>query len=115
MKPQRIARTAALALALGALVTTSAVARPLPAGPDEPAQDMRLPDTRDYAQGRGTFNSPDVLVVKVREQPAPAAADGIDWGDAGIGAGTLLGLSLVGAGGALFVVQRRHAHVRAGT
>jgi hypothetical protein len=73
-------------------------------------QDLRSPDARDAAEGRGTYNSPDVVIVKV-PQPSPAAAPepsgGIDWADAGIGAGSLVGLSLIGLGGALVIVHRR--------
>ena len=47
------------------------------------------------------------MVVKVPE-PVPAAG-GIDWADAGIGAGALLGLMLLGLGGSLAVVHRRQA------
>lgn len=73
----------------------------------QPPQDLRNPDTVDFANGRGTYNSPDVVVV---EAPAPApepTATGIDWEDVGIGAGGLLGASLLALGGALLVVQRR--------
>ncbi len=71
-------------------------------------QDLRSPDTRDYAEGRGTYNSPDVTVVKIPEPaPASSAGGGLDWGDAGIGAGGLLGLSLVALGGTLAVLHRR--------
>ncbi len=77
-------------------------------------QDMRSPDTRDVAAGRGTYNSPDVVIVKVPQAspaaaPGPSSAGGIDWADAGIGAGSLLGLSLIGLGGALVIVHRRRA------
>jgi hypothetical protein len=37
----------------------------------QPPQDLRSPDTRDFADGRGTYNSPEVVVVKA---PAPVAA-----------------------------------------
>ena len=47
-----------------------------------------------------------MTVVKL-PQPAPAAERGIDWGDAGIGAGTLFGVMVVGLGGAMAVVHRR--------
>jgi hypothetical protein len=77
--------------------------------PGGPSQDLRNPDTIDAAAGRGTFNAPEVLVVKVPEPAAPVADGGIDWMDAGIGAGTLFGLVLVAAGGSLLVVHRRHA------
>ena len=49
--------------------------------------DLRTPDTRDAAEGRGTFNAPEVALIEVPTS-SPAAADGMDWGDAGIGAGT---------------------------
>jgi hypothetical protein len=73
----------------------------------QPPQDMRNPDTVDYANGRGTFNAPEVVVV---DAPAPVAEPvtaGIDWEDVGIGAGGLLGVTLVGLGGALALVHRR--------
>ena len=66
--------------------------------------DMRSPDVRDAAEGRGTFNAPEVVVVKSQ---APAPASGIDWADAGIGAGTTFGLVLLGLGAALLTVHRR--------
>src|SRR4051794_20828783 len=69
--------------------------------------DLRSPDTRDAAEGRGTFNAPAVTVVRV-PQPTPAA-DGIDWRDAGIGAGALLGMIALGVAGSIVVVRRRHA------
>jgi hypothetical protein len=49
------------------------------------------------------------MVVKLRE-PASApvsTADGIDWSDAGIGAGVLLGLAVIALGGAFAVAHRR--------
>jgi hypothetical protein len=76
---------------------------------DVPARDLRNPDTRDYAEGRGTYNSPEVVVV---ESPSPVTqptAGGIDWEDVGMGAGALLAIALLGAGGALAVVHRRGA------
>ena len=43
-------------------------------------------------------------------KPAPQpVADGMDWADAGIGAGGLLGLVLVAAGGTLVIAHRRSA------
>jgi hypothetical protein len=73
-----------------------------------PRQDLRSPDTRDYAEGRGTFNAPEVTVVKLA-QPAPASDGGIDWGDVGIGAGSVLGLALLALGGTFAVVHRRQS------
>jgi hypothetical protein len=70
------------------------------------SQDLRSPDARDGAVGRGTPDAPDVRVVRVTE-PAPAADGGIDWGDAGIGAATLLGLMLLGVAVATMIRHRR--------
>ena len=80
----------------------------------QPRQDLRSADARDAAEGRGTYNSPDVMIVKVSQPspakaPDPSSAGGIDWADAGIGAGSLLGLSLIGCGGAFVLVHRRRA------
>ena len=82
-----------------------------PAGRDigtpTPAQDLRHADTRDYAEGRGTYNSPDVVIVRAPAATEPVATGGVDWQDVGIGAGGMLSLALIGAGGALVVVRRR--------
>jgi len=55
------------------------------------------------------FSAPDVTVVKIADPPPTA---GFDWSDAGIGAGGLLGLILVGLGGTLVVTHRRHSRMR---
>jgi hypothetical protein len=68
-------------------------------------QNLRSADTNDAAAGRGTFSAPDVTVVRVSEPTQPSS--GLDWGDAGIGAGSVLGLILLGLGGALAAVHRR--------
>jgi hypothetical protein len=71
-------------------------------------QDLRSPDAIDAAAGRGSDRSPDVMVVRLPvETPATATADGLDWQDAGIGAGGLFALGLIGLGGTLVVVHRR--------
>jgi hypothetical protein len=72
----------------------------------EPVVDMRTPDAKDHGEGRGTFSTPDVTVVKVVD-PAPTST-GFDWGDAGIGAGGLLGLVLIALGATAAVAHRRH-------
>jgi hypothetical protein len=66
---------------------------------------MRTADAKDHGQGRGTFSAPDVTVVKVID-PAPTAT-GFDWGDAGIGAGGVLGLALIALGGTAIVAHRK--------
>jgi hypothetical protein len=86
--------------------TTAAVVSPS-ASASAPTRQFLSPDARDRAERRTT---PDVLVVSA---PTPAAAPttatsgGINWADAGLGAGGVLGLALMSAGGAL-VAMRRH-------
>jgi hypothetical protein len=75
-------------------------------------RDLRSRDTRDFADGRGTYSAPEVVVVKAPAVARPTAT-GIDWEDVGIGAGGLLGASLIALGGALLVVQRGGARAQA--
>lgn len=106
----RLTRSAALGLALAALAAPSAIAQQDLRSPDTrdaalaaegPFQDLRSPDTRDHADGRGTFNAPEVTVVKVPANDAPApSASALDWRDVAIGAGAALGLMLLAFGGA---------------
>jgi hypothetical protein len=129
MTQHQLTRTAALAMAIAALAAPSAIARSDVSSPTPPVagevqqdkrspdatdaatpapttpQDKRSPDARDAAEGRGAWNSPEVVVVKLVDV---APARGFDWADAGIGAGALLGLILLVVGGALVVVHRRH-------
>jgi hypothetical protein len=118
MNRHRLAHSAALGLALAALAASTASAntvdlrsRPgtssLAGTTSAPRQDLRSPDTRDYAEGRGTFSAPEVTVVKVTEPSPPGA--GLDWGDAGIGAGGMLGLIVLALGSSLAVVHRRQS------
>jgi hypothetical protein len=129
MNTKRLTHSAALGLALAALavpaaaasqdlrnpdqVTPSAGARPELITPAVHArQDLRSPDTIDAAAGRGTDASPDVLVVRVPvESPSASPADGLDWQDAGVGAGALFALGLIGLGGTLLVVHHRRGAV----
>jgi len=132
---RRLTRSAAVGLALAALAAPAALADPHASdayaraeaaqtqdlrSPDardaaaraDAKQDLRSPDSRDAAEGRGTYTAPNVMIVKV---PEPVQADdGLDWADAGIGAGGLFGLVLIGLGGALAAVRRRHAHATPG-
>jgi hypothetical protein len=106
----RLTRSAALGLAIAALAAPAAFADPHAQDPNYPFegvgyQDLRSPDARDAADGRGTFNAPEVTIVKVpANSPAPAA-DGLDWSDVGIGAAGVLGLTLIALGGAFAVVK----------
>ena len=107
----RLTRSAALGLAIAALAAPAAIADPHAQDPNYPIQgatyqDLRSPDARDAAEGRGTFNAPEVTIVKVPAAPAPApVADGLDWNDVGIGAAGVLGLTLIALGGAYAVVK----------
>jgi len=116
MRHHRLTRSTATGLAVVALAVPTAAAQSQDlrspdardaAGAAQVQQDLRSPDSRDAAEGRGTFSAPDVTVVKL-QQPSPAAAGGVDWGDAGIGAGALLALILLGLGSTLAVLHRRH-------
>jgi hypothetical protein len=115
MRHNRLTRSTAPGLALAA---SSAVAQPDLRSPDtrdtalasteaNARHDLRSPDTRDGAEARDTFSAPEVTVVNLH-QPSPSAAGGIDCGDAGIGAGTLLDVILLGLGSTLAVLNRRH-------
>jgi hypothetical protein len=130
MHHHRLTRIATLALAIGALSAPTAIAQQDLRSPDAidaaqqarqnlrspnaidaagtaaPQQDQRSPDARDAADGRGAYNTPEVVFLKA---PHPAHTGGLHWADAGIGAGALLGLILLALAGALLVVHRRHA------
>ena len=110
MSLHRITVVAALGLVFAALAAPAALAQQDLRNPDtrdlaEAATlDLRNPDTREVAEAGGT--SPEVTVVKV---PVATGAEsgGLDWGDAGIGAGAMLGLVLLAAAGILAVSHRR--------
>lgn len=102
----RLTRSAALGLAVAALASPTAIAQQDLRSPDARdaaraatvQQDLRSPDARDAAEGRGTFNAPEVTVVKVPQtEPAPSASP-LDWRDVAIGAGAALGLVLLAMG-----------------
>jgi len=117
----RLSRSVAIGLALAAL-TTPAVAAPQDLrSPDTrdagrvtevqrtpPRRYFASPDARDYAEGRGTFNAPEVMVVKVPATATPeltSSASALDWNDVAIGAGAALGVMLLAIGGSLAVRQ----------
>lgn len=70
--------------------------------------DLRSPDVRDAARGRGTASAPQIVVMKV-SRPQVSGSGGLDWTDAGIGAGAVFGLVLLGAGATLVVAHRGRA------
>ena len=118
MSSHRITRTAGIALSIAALAAPSALAdnppqslvspdaRDAAAGRDT-SQRLVSPDAQDAAAGRGTFSAPVVTVVKV---PAVAtdhgSGGGIQWTDAGVGAGGMLGIILLAGGTAALVAHR---------
>jgi hypothetical protein len=120
MNHHRLIRSAALGLTIAAVAAPTAVAQQDLRSPDardaarsadtrqsQPRQDLRSPDTRDHAVGRGTFNAPEVTVVRVTAPSPPSA--GLDWGDAGLGAGGMLALILLGVGSTVVVLHRRQS------
>ena len=115
MSHHRLTRSAAVGLALAALTAPTAAAQQQDLrSPDardaasvgQTPPDLRSPDTRDAAAGRGTFSAPHTVIKVPQSTPS---AGGMDWDDAGIGAGALLALIALGVGGAIAVVRRRHA------
>ena len=113
MRPPRSTHAAALGLVLAALAPPAAMAGQDHRSPDarDPftapavATDLRSPDTRDAAEGRSAAGSPSVLVVRMAQQRP--ASGGMDWGDAGFGAGGALAVLVVAAGGTIAVQRRR--------
>jgi hypothetical protein len=77
--------------------------------PARPSQDLRSADSRDAAEGRGTFSAPEVTVVTVPEPSVRGSAPsaGLDWTAAGIGAGGTLAIVLLVLASTLTVVRRR--------
>jgi hypothetical protein len=111
----RSTQAIALGLVLAALAPATAFAGSDLRSPDArdpfvaPAAatpDLRSPDARDAAAGRSAAGSPSVLVVKVPQHQS--AGGGLDWGDAGIGAGGAVAVLALAAGGTLVVQRRRH-------
>ncbi len=105
----------ALGLVLAALAPATALASSDLRSPDarDPfvapaatARDLRSPDARDAAAGRSAAGSPSVLVVRIPQHRS--AGGGIDWGDAGIGAGGAVAVLALTAGGTLALQRRRH-------
>jgi hypothetical protein len=120
MSLHRITAYAALTLVLASVAAPSAVGQQDLRNPDTRdaadvlstdlgsplSTDLRNPDTREVADDGGA--TPKVTVVEV-PVASPSAEAGLDWGDAGIGAGAMLGLTLLAVAGALTVMHRRSA------
>ena len=116
--PRRLTKWVAPALVVGALAAPTARAQSVqdmrsPDARDAAARvqsdpDLRSPDVRGTARGRGAASAPQILVMRV-SRPKGSGSGGFDWADAGIGAGGLLGLVLLGVGAALVVAHRGRA------
>jgi hypothetical protein len=113
----RIATAVALALALAASIAPAASADPQPLARAEAAiantstHPTATPATcGDVCSGHG-YGNVDVVALspRVRQTPTAAPNAGFDWSDAGVGAGGMLALILIGTGGAL-TVARRSSH-----
>jgi hypothetical protein len=132
MRHHRLTRSAALGRALVALAAPTAAAQPQdPPSRDardstpaaQIALDLRTPDARDAAADRpvghaideaqnrashGTAAPTSSVDIVTPAPPVQSTDPSFDWGDAGIGAGILLTLILLGLGSTLAVVHRRH-------
>ena len=107
----RTATLAALVLALIAIVTPAASADPQPLAKAEAAMAAAEPSAgtpvvRPNPDEQDSGARPTSVTVHVT---APSA--GFDWGDAGVGAGSILALTLIGLGGGLAVTRRRNHRV----
>ena len=104
-------RMIATVLAIGAILAPNAQAGLFSTGADPKGAGQQ------EAQGfLRIYSRPDKSIIRVTTPGiAPQAVvrittppNGFDWGDAGIGAGVMAGLTLLGAAGAV-TVRRRHA------
>ena len=110
----RALKSLAVALAAIPLAASSA------AGGQTPAVDLRSPDAQDAARPAHTIRAVDLRSPDARDAALPvglgpltpvsssqvveaADSEGFDWGDAGIGAGGVFTLMLIGLGGAVAV------------
>jgi hypothetical protein len=109
-----VACTLVCALAMPAVssaqdVRGSAATSSLAGSTSTPSQDLRAPDSRDAASGRGTLGAPAAAVVKLPEPPQAAPVRGnptIDRDGGLYVVVALLGLFLLAVGGTA-VAQRR--------
>ena len=114
-------RALALAAAGLALTASPALARPdYPAAPVASSViDMRSPDAKDAADAQAigtsspagtTSSSPQVAPTAERPTVEPVKADaGFDWGSAGMGAGAVFAVTLIGLAG-VAVMRRDPMH-----
>jgi hypothetical protein len=93
---RRLTTTAAVVLAAGAAASPALAAT-------QPRQDLRMPDTRDVAEGRVAPASPAPVVVRVQR----GSDSGLSWDSAVIGAIGGAGVLACASGGVLLVARRR--------
>ena len=98
MRTRRLTTTAAIVLAAGATASPA-----LAGGTGAPRQDLRMPDTRDVAEGRLPATPARPVVLRIES----GTDNGLNWDSAAIGALAGIGL-LVSAGGSVLLVTRRH-------
>ena len=117
---QRIARAAALTLALTAIAASPASATPPPANPgpcsevcsgsgydSRASRPAATPTTIGPGSDVSSTNGYDFARVPPTVVRIVSGDSGFDWGDAGIGAGAALGLMLAATGGTLLLAHRR--------
>ncbi|MGN6169892.1 MAG: hypothetical protein ACTHQQ_17245 [Solirubrobacteraceae bacterium] len=126
---QRISRVTAIALTAGAVAAPVASARPARMAPNaaaaaisasqqqvsaaaRPAAPVPLIYSRQDKQLAPSSSSQAPVNVAPASVRAGTASDGFDWGDAGIGAGGALAISIIGIGGGLALSQRRTRRTR---
>jgi hypothetical protein len=95
---RRLTTAAAVVLSAGAAASPALAA---------PHQDLRMPDTRDIAEGRVPATPARPVVVRIER----GADTGLSWDSAIIGAIAGAGL-LVSASGGVLLVTRRHPGTR---
>ncbi len=111
-KPHRIIVLSILAAL--ALAVPSASARPI----DEVGPATQPAQSAQPAENGGEYRSPNSITGSTAPSASQVTVErvssesGFDWGDAGIGAGAMLALSLVAVGGGLLVVGYRKGHPR---
>jgi hypothetical protein len=117
---QRIARAAALTLALTAIAASPASATPPPASPgpcsevcsgsgydSSVSRPAATPTTIGPGSDVSSTNGYDFARVPPTGVRIVSGDSGFDWGDAGIGAGAALGLMLAATGGIFLLAHRR--------
>jgi hypothetical protein len=116
----RLTLPVAMALALGgsALPAAASSGTQLPNLPSAGGEDANVAALQASAPSLPSAGGEDANVAALQQTaPRPNAAtvratnaDGFDWGDAGIGAGAGIAVLLIGVGGTVGVMRRRHGH-----